>query len=120
MDKSVYLYSNGSDREAIESAINKRYTSYDDALQAQISAAYNACASNGAQAVVDYTRKFDASEFEMDDLYISSDEVDAMQAELSEKLKAAIAMADENISLTNAELMAHLQDWHKEIKPGIL
>jgi histidinol dehydrogenase len=54
----------------------------------------------------------------MDDLYISSDEVDTMQTELSEKLKAAIAMADENISLTNAELMAHSQDWHKEIKPG--
>ena len=74
---------------------------------------------NGDDAVVKYTRKFDAEAFEAPLLKASAEDFTRARANLEPEVIEAIEAAHENILHFHAEQMPE-QLWFTEVKPGIM
>jgi histidinol dehydrogenase len=74
---------------------------------------------NGDDAVVKYTRKFDAEAFEAPLLKASAEDFKRARANLEPEVIEAIEAAHENILHFHAEQMPE-QLWFTEVKPGIM
>lgn len=75
--------------------------------------------TGGDAAVVEYTRKFDAQDFDVSMLRAQPEDFAQARAALDEEIIAAIQAAHENIHRFHAEQMPEPM-WFTEVQPGIL
>lgn len=87
-------------------------------LEQDVAAAYEHVSANGCSAVAEYTQKFDAPDFESNDIVVDSAFVQGCVDSLPPALVAAIGTAIANISAVNRRIVASMENWTLALDEG--
>jgi histidinol dehydrogenase len=96
----------------------KRSSTADPKLEAAVAGAYSAVSSAGDAAILDYTRRIDATTFPETGVYLSDAFVGDCVASLRPDLLEAINLAIRNIGAVNQQIISRLDDWTIDLAPG--
>jgi histidinol dehydrogenase len=102
----------------VEAALNRRSNYNSDQLNEAVRKAYEAVEQDGHNAIVDYSRKFDAPDFDEGCIFITDEFVENCIRSLSAELRLAIDVAVRNVTLFNSRIMMSLADWSFQLAKG--
>jgi histidinol dehydrogenase len=106
------------DCAAVRAALAQRLRLPETQLDKDVSTVYERVAANGCDAVTEYTKRFDAADFETGDIFIGAQFVQECVDSLPSKLAGGIDTAIENISAVNRRIMKSLDNWTLAIDKG--
>ena len=109
-------YETGS--SALRHALSQRLRLPDERLDKDVLTAYESVAAGGLDAVAEYTKRFDAPGFEVEDVLIDEKYVQGCVDSLPPKLATAIGVAIGNISAVNRRIMSSQESWTMTLREG--
>jgi histidinol dehydrogenase len=115
MFPTVHYPSEGS---SLEAALARRCALPTDALERDVDRVYESVSAEGTEALIDYTKRYDAPDFEPGDYRISSEFAEQCVSSLPTELRAAIDTAIKNIGAVNRRIVSSLTSWTEVLEDG--
>jgi histidinol dehydrogenase len=107
-----------AERGVIEAALARRASLPDAALERDVDRVYQRVSAEGTDALIDYTKRFDAPNFAAGDYRISPEFAQECVDSLPRELRAAIDTAIKNISAVNQHIVDSLSSWTQKLDDG--
>jgi histidinol dehydrogenase len=107
-----------SEKSVLEAALARRSGLPTHALEQDVDRVYERVSADGVDAVIDYTKRYDAPDFELGDYRISPGFAEACVDSLPAELRAAIDTAIKNIGAVNRRIVSSLISWTEVLEEG--
>jgi histidinol dehydrogenase len=107
-----------SDGGVLEAALARRCGLPAGALERDIDRVYERVSAEGTDALIDYTKRYDAPDFEPGDYRISAEFAQECVNSLPPELRAAIDTAIKNIAAVNRRIVGSLKSWTEVLDDG--
>lgn len=107
-----------SEGSVLEAALARRCGLPTNALERDVDRVYESVSAKGTDALVDYTKRYDAPDFEPGDYLISPAFADECVKSLPTELRTAIDTAIKNIGAVNRRIVSSLTSWTEVLEDG--
>jgi histidinol dehydrogenase len=107
-----------SEGDVLKAALARRCGLPTNALERDVDQVYERVSVEGLGALVDYTKRYDAPDFEPENYRISPEFADECVNSLPAELHAAIDTAIKNIAAVNRHIVGSLASWTEVLEDG--